>query len=157
MSRRQGDLHRFSAWRPDVERDDFTLALKGAFQTAPAQEPYDDKQEEKAQNPFLFDVVMALRSDFTFLLSSRVHVGVNYAHYRKNEGGLRERPLLRGYLYISVPRRELLMRAVSDPAGHLGEDFPLFNTTPFLAQALRSVRFSATLFIRPGLFQYELG
>jgi hypothetical protein len=156
VSSTQGDLSDYTAWAPDPEGDKFTLALKGAIQTAPAQDPWDDKTEDRAQNPFLLDLVVALRSDFTFLMSARVHFGVNYAHYQKNDGHFRENPLLRGFMYISVPRSEVLLRAVSDPNGYIGTDAAIFMVPP-LPLMLKSVTFSSTLYIRPGLFQFEMG
>ena len=152
----QGDMSNYTAWEPDPDGDKFTLALKGAIQVAPADEDWDDDDEKAMQNPFLLDVVMALRSDLTFLISARVHLGVNYYHYLENKDDLRSNPILRGFMYISVPRSELLLRTVSNPSGHLGLDEPLFLTPP-LPELLKSVTFSSTLYIRPGLFQYEMG
>ncbi len=156
-SRFQNDLHRFSAWKPDADKDNFTLAMKGGVQMAPAQDDYDPDTEKKAQNPLFFDLMVALRSDFTFLMSSRAWLGVNYFHYENDENGLRSRPGTRGFFYISVPRSEVLLRAISDPKGYIGEDFPLFRSDSILRRAVEAVDFSSTLYIRPGLFQWELG
>jgi hypothetical protein len=157
VSKRQGDLARYSAWSPDPEGDRFTLALRAAIQAYPAQKNYIDKDEEVAQNPFFFDMIVALRSDLTLLASMRGWLGVNYADFRANKDNFRERPGLRGYLYISAPRSELLARMVGDSKGFIGERFPGLQTGEVLRRAVESVDWSATLYIRPGLFHYELG
>jgi len=156
VSKRQGDLARFSAWKPDVEKDNFTLALRGAFQPYPAEKKYDEAEEKKAVSPFFFDIVAALRSDFTFLMSARGWLGVNYASFLENADNFRERPMFRGYLYISVPRSELLLRAIADSKGFIGEDWPEVKEGP-LREAVQSVDWTTTLYIRPGLFHYEMG
>lgn len=157
VSKRQGDLARFSSWSPDPEGDRFTLALRAAVQAYPANETYDAKTEEAAENPFFFDMIVALRSDLTLLASMRGYLGVNYADFRANKDNFRERPGLRGYLYISAPRSELLARMVGDSKGHIGERFPGLQKGQVLRRAVESVDWSATLYIRPGLFHYELG
>ncbi len=158
VSKRQGDLGRFSAWKADPGTNNFTLALRGAFQPYPAEKVYDEKREERAESPFFFDVVAALRSDFTFLMSARGWLGVNYAAFLKNADNLREKPGFRGYLYISAPRSELLARVVADPRGFIGVNWEAVkDKDSVLRKAVQSVEWSATLYIRPGLFHYELG
>ena len=157
VSRRQGDLSRFTAWLPDPEKDNFTLALRGAFQMFPAKDEYVEKEEKDAVNPLFFDIVAALRSDFTFLLSARGWVGVNYATFLANANNFRDQPTLRGFLYISVPRSELLLRGIGDAAGHIGPDWPEVAKDTQLRKALESVNWTTTLYIRPGLFHFELG
>jgi hypothetical protein len=157
VSRFQNDLHRFSAWKPDADKNNFTLALKGGVQMAPAEDDYDEDTEKVAQNPLFFDLMVALRSDFTFLMSARAWLGVNYYHYEHDQNGLRSRPGTRGFFYISVPRSEVLLRANSDPKGYIGDDFLLLRTGSILRKAVEAVEFSSLLYIRPGLFQWELG
>ncbi len=157
VSRRQGDLSRFTAWLPDPEKDNFTLALRGAFQMFPAKDEYVEKEEKEAVNPLFFDIVAALRSDFTFLLSARGWVGVNYATFLANANNFRDQPTLRGFLYISVPRSELLLRGIGDAAGYIGPDWPEVAKNTQLRKALESVNWTTTLYIRPGLFHFELG
>lgn len=156
VSKRQGDLARFSSWKPDPEKDNFTLALRGAFQPYPAKKKFDEKAEKEAVSPFFFDIVAALRSDFTFLMSARGWLGVNYASFLENANNFRERPMFRGYLYISVPRSELLLRAIADSKGFIGDDWPEVKDGP-LRDAVQSVDWTTTLYIRPGLFHYEMG
>ena len=154
VSKRQGDLARFSTWRPDPEGDKVTLALRGAMQMYPAVEGAELKTEKEDDNPFFFDLVAALRSDMTFLMSARGWLAVNYYDFFNDRDGLRSRPGFRGYLYISAPRSELLARVIGDSTGYIGERLDLSDE---VKQALRSVDWSATLYIRPGLLHYELG
>ncbi|SCX87807.1 hypothetical protein [Nitrosospira sp. Nsp13] len=157
VSKRQGDLASFAAWRPDPEGDRFTLALRAAIQAYPAEQTYDAEREEMASNPFFFDFMVAIRSDLTLLASLRGFLGVNYHDFRNNKDNFRERPGLRGYLYISAPRCELLARMIGDSKGFIGERLPGLQTGSLLRQAVQSVDWSSTLYVRPGLFHYELG
>lgn len=158
ISKRQGNLGQFSAWKPDPEGDKFTLALRAALQPyPPPMEVYDEAKESIAESPFFFDLILAIRSDFTLLASMRGWLGVNYATFRKNPNNFRDNPGLRGYLYISVPRSELLARLIGNSRGFIGENFVQIKSGTALRTALQSVDWSATLYIRPGLFHYELG
>ncbi|HEX7810241.1 MAG TPA: hypothetical protein VF608_16025, partial [Thermoanaerobaculia bacterium] len=154
VSQRQGELASFAAWRPDPEKDNVTLALRGAIQFAPASKTWNEAEEEKTPNPFFFDLIAALRSDMTFLMSVRGWPFVNYLDFSNNKDGLRNKPFFRGYLYISAPRQEFLARFISDRKGHIGKTPPVYQQ---LELALRAIDFSATLYIRPGLLHYELG
>jgi hypothetical protein len=162
VSKRQGDLHKFSAWKPEPEGDRVTLALKGAIQVYPAAKQWNEEQEEAAQNPFFFDIVAAIRSDFTLFMGLRGWVGTNYVDYLKDDEQLRSNPGLRGYLYISAPQQRLLARMIGDSKGYIGNRLPALaklkdQPDPPMRRALKSVDWSATLFIKPGLFHYELG
>ncbi|UZE37624.1 hypothetical protein LOY69_14360 [Pseudomonas sp. B21-059] len=157
VSKTQGDLHKFSAWKPEFEGDRVTLALKGAIQVYPASKNWDEEAENAAQNPFLFDLVAAIRSDFTLFMGLRGWVGTNYIDYLNDKDGLRSKPGLRGYLYISAPQQRLLARMIGDSKGYIGERIPALQKGAPMRTALQSVDWSATLFIKPGLFHYELG
>ena len=157
VSKTQGDLHRFSAWKPEPDGDRVTLALKGALQAYPANKEWKEDEEEKVQNPFLFDIVAAIRSDFTLFMGLRGWLGTNYIDYLNDADGLRSKPGLRGYLYISAPQQRLLARMIGDSKGYIGSRVPSLAEKQPLRKALQSVDWSATLFIKPGLFHYELG
>ncbi|WP_194843002.1 hypothetical protein [Agrobacterium tumefaciens] len=156
ISKRQGDLASFSAWQPEVTGDRVTLAMRALFSVTTASSPtvYNEQGEKDLDNPVLFDVVAALRSDLTFLLSARAWVAVNYADWRNGQKEWREKPLLRGYLYISAPKKTFLGRLISDKTGYIGEHPKLPEP---LKKALKSVEFSSTLYITPGLYHHELG
>ncbi|OYT88699.1 MAG: hypothetical protein CFE43_21170 [Burkholderiales bacterium PBB3] len=157
LSKTQGDLHRFSSAKPEPEGDRVTMALKGAIQVYPANKTWDEKAETAAQNPFLFDLVAMIRSDFTLFMGLRGWVGTNYIDYLNDKDGLRSNPGLRGYLYISAPQQRLLARMIGDSKGYIGERIPALAKGSPMRAALQAIDWSATLFIKPGLFHYELG
>lgn len=159
-SKRQGELSSYAAWAPDAESDParLTLAMRAmiSLESASEMEEYDDEAEKELPNPLLFDIVAALRSDFTFMMTVRAWLSVNYDEYQDSppNSEVRDNPLLRGYMFISAPRSEFLARALTDPNGYIGKH----PAPPDVAKsALTSVQSSATLFIKPGLFHFELG
>jgi hypothetical protein len=163
ISKIQGDLHKPSAWKAVPEGDTVTLALKGAMQTMPANKTYDEEVEKIAQELFFFDIVAMIRSDLTLLMAARGWLGTNYHDYQSNTEDLRSNPGFRGYLYISAPQKRLLLRAIGDSRGFIGNrqlNFakdPVTGVEPPLRRALRAIDWSSTLYIKPGLFHYELG
>lgn len=161
VSRLQGDLAKYTAWSPTYDNNNLTLALRGLISHSTASSrggQYNQKGEKELPNLVLFDVVAALRTDLTFLMNLRAWVAYNYNDWReaKDKGGApwQTAPSLRGYMYISAPRREFLARAVFEPGTPVGEHPPL---PPQLKYAMERVRWSSTLYIRPGLFHMELG
>lgn len=159
VSKYQGSLDRFEAWEPTYENADLTLALRGMLALSAAQrtsKEYNDQVEAKLPNPLLFDIVAALRTDLTVLINLRAWLCVNY-HKWVTDGAddeWKRNPVFRGYLYFSAPRREFLGRFISNRNGFIGEHPPM---PPQLKTAIQSTDFSATLYIRPGLFHFELG
>jgi hypothetical protein len=158
IAKRQGELANFGAWAPDVEGSSpkVTLALRAAMSltTASQEEVYNEKQEVELSNPFFFDITAALRSDFTFLMVIRGWLSVNYHDFHTGGPDLREKPTGYGYLYYNGPRGELLARCRNDPTGYIGKHPQLPSP---LIEALRSIEYSSTLYMRPGLFHFELG
>lgn len=158
VSKYQGSLDRFEAWEPTYDNADLTFALRGMFSMGAASErgSYNADKEKDIPNPLLLDIVAALRTDLTFLINVRAWVAVNYDDWARSAPGdaWRTNPTMRGYLYFSVPRKEFLGRFVANKAGHIGVHPPL--PAP-LVEAIRGTDFSATLYIRPGLFHFELG
>ncbi len=160
ISRRQGELARFGAWTPDPDQPGqppkSSLALRGAFSIASASEgeAYQAEAEAKLSNPLMFDIVAALRSDFTFLMTARGWLSLNYADFLNASQDVRTRPSFSGYLYFSAPRSEMLARVIGHRDGHIGNNPRL---PPGLIAALKTTDYSATLYVRPGLFHFELG
>ena len=155
VSKRQGDLSRYTSWLPDPEGDNVTLALRGAFQCFPAETTWSEEREATAEEPFFFDIVAALRSDMTFLMAARGWVATNYYDFLNDQtGAIRYHPGFRGYLFISAPRMELLARCIGDSTGYVGDRLGDIDT---LKKALKSVDWSMTLYINPRLFHLELG
>lgn len=160
VSKYQGSLDRFEAWEPTYDNADLTLALRGMLALSAAQRSsseYNDKVEATLPNPILLDIVAALRTDLTILINLRAWLCVNYHKWADEDGGdadWKREPVFRGYLYFSAPKREFLGRFISNRNGFIGEHPPLPGP---LKTAIQSSDFSATLYIRPGLFHFELG
>jgi hypothetical protein len=87
----------------------------------------------------------------------RAWIAYNYADWREarqKNSSWRNNPTLTGYMYLSVPRREFLARAVYNPGAEVGNHPKLPEP---LKVAMKAVRWSSTLYIRPGLFHMEYG
>jgi hypothetical protein len=159
VARRQGDLARYSAWTPQPRGPArCTLAMRALLTMASAAPPQSHRwlEAKERQLPSLFtmDVVAALRSDFTFLMTLRLWLAVNYHDFYNGTDALRTRPLLTGFMYLSGPRREFMARLASSPNPMIG-NHPVI---PDLVQrALTRLRYSATLYMRPGLLHFEMG
>ncbi|CCJ05612.1 hypothetical protein [Methylocystis sp. SC2] len=159
VSKYQGSLDQFEAWEPTYDNADLTLALRGMLALSAAQRSsseYNEKVEAKLPNPILLDIVAALRTDLTILINLRAWLCVNYNKWVTDGGDAdwKREPVFRGYLYFSAPKREFLGRFISNRNGFIGEHPPML---PALKTAIQSTDFSATLYIRPGLFHFELG
>ncbi|WP_413746561.1 hypothetical protein [Synechococcus sp. MIT S9507] len=157
VSRIQGDLSQFEAWAPQYERRNVTLALRGliTYASVSTSSQYNEKKEKELPNPLLFDVVVALRTDLTFLMNVRAWTSYNYNDWISEPGAAwKSQPLMRGYMYFSVPRREFMARLVSDGPRAIG---PHPQLPKPLIDAMQGTRWSSTLYIRPGLFHTEFG
>ncbi|MDD2869769.1 hypothetical protein [Neomegalonema sp.] len=147
------------AWSPTERGETLTLALSATISLTSASVSsswYDEENEKSLANPLLMNVMMAVRSDLTFFAAVRGWIATNYHDWVDSPTAAewKSRPGLRGYLYFSVPRKELLARFIADPKGHIGSSPDLPEP---IRQALSSTRYSATLYIRPGLFHFETG
>jgi hypothetical protein len=159
VSKYQGSLQDVRAWRPTYDNAALTLALRGLFSltSVSTSEKYNEQGEKALANLVLFDIVAALRTDLTFLMNVRAWIAFNYADWRdamRNRAAWTTNPALRGYMYLSAPRREFLARAVYNPGAEIGNHPKLPEP---LKQAMQRVRWSSTLYIRPGLFHMEFG
>ncbi|MCB4859168.1 hypothetical protein K7W03_06090 [Sphingobium sp. PNB] len=161
VAKYQGNLNDFKSWRPETSGDRVTLAMRVmlAFSAASTGGVWDeDREKAHKSNPVLFDLVAAIRSDLTFLMMGRAFLCVSYYDWIAEKSpypeGWKEKPSLRGYLYLSVPRQMMLARLVADPNGFVGERPPLFEP---LKKALSALEWSSTLYVTPGLFHQEFG
>lgn len=160
ISKYQGDLASVRAWEPEAAGNRLTLALRGLISISSASDTteYNAEGEKDLPNPVLFDIVAALRSDLTFFMNARVWVARNYADWHDSSAtadAWRTNPTLRGYVYLSVPRKEFLARMIADGTGDVEGKHPELPAP--LVQAMKAVRWSATTYIRPGLFHQEFG
>jgi hypothetical protein len=159
VSKYQGNLHEFKAWRPEVDGDRITLAMRVMIALTGASqggEWNEDGEKNLPANLLLFDIVAALRSDLTFLMTGRAWLCRTYGDWTFSEDSepWKERPMMRGYLYLSVPRQMLLARVLADGTGEVGDHPKLFGP---LKTALEVTRWSSTLYVAPGIFHQEFG
>lgn len=159
ISKYQGSLYDVKAWWPTYDNSAITLALRGmfSFTSVSTTSKYNEQGEKNLPNLALFDIVVALRTDLTFLMNLRIWIAYNYADWRdgrRNNSAWTNNPSLTGYMYLSVPRREFLARAVYNPGAEIG-DHPMLPAE--LKMAMKAVKWSSTLYIRPGLFHAEYG
>ncbi|NUU41567.1 hypothetical protein [Tardiphaga robiniae] len=159
ISKYQGNLASVKSWEPEADGNRVTLALRGliTITTASGETEYNADGEKELANPILFDIVAALRSDFTFFLNARVWIARNYADWHNSSAndGWRNNPTLRGYVYLSVPRKEFLARMIADGTGDVEGTHPKLPAP--IMKAMKNIRWSATTYIRPGLFHQEYG
>ncbi len=162
LSRTQGDLSKRDRWAIDLEEPGqdprWTIVLRAMIsQTAASPSPLRwNEQGEKALPAclYLFDAVIAFRSDLTFFMAVRGWLNTTYYDYVQDVEGLRERPLLSGFVLLSVRQKRFLAQLSSNPNGSLGTRPPLPS---FVESAVTNGQFSATLLIEPGLVHAELG
>lgn len=161
LSRTQGDLSKRDRWAVDLEEAGqdprWTVVFRALLsQTTGSTAPlsYNEGAERNLPCLFLLDAVVALRSDLTFLMATRGWLFANYADYLSDYKGLREKPVVSGFVLLSPRRKRFLVHVASNPGGQFGNHPPM----PELVQrALAKSQFSATLLIEPGLLHTELG
>lgn len=162
LSRTQGDLSRRDRWALDIEKSGedprWTIvfrAMIAQLSAAPTPLTWNAPREEKLACVYLFDAVIAFRSDLTFFMNVRGWINTSYGMYVKerNDGNELE-PLFSGFVFLWPRRKRFLAHLASNPNGHLGSNPPLPD---FIQSAIRSSQFSATLLIEPGLTHFELG
>ncbi|MBE7384757.1 MAG: FlxA-like family protein [Leptolyngbya sp. SIO1E4] len=162
LSRTQGDLSRRDRWAIDVEdrgQDPrWTIvfrAMIAQLSAAPSPLTWNAAKEEALACVYLFDAVIAFRSDLTFFMNVRGWINTSYGAFVKerNQGNDLE-PLFSGFVFLWPRQKRFLAHLASNPNGHLGSKPPL---PEFTQSAIRSSQFSATLLIEPGLMHFELG
>jgi len=158
VSKYQGSLDDIGAWEPTIDSATLTLAMRAMFSVSSASEitVYNEAKEKDLSNPLLFDIIAAIRSDLTFLMAVRVWLCVNYADWLDKDFVGRTRPSMRGYMYLSVPKKTFLGRFIAETGGVIGKH-PEFPAPVQKALEIVKASYSATLFITPGLFHFELG
>ena len=167
LSRTQGDLSKQDRWSVDLEEAGqdprWTIVLRAMISqmsAAPSPLTWNEVNERKLSNTYLFDAVIAVRSDLTFFMAVRGWLNTNYGTFiqaRNDNKSLA--PLVSGFVLLSVRQKRFLAHLASNPDGHLGTTtYPLKPPLPeFTKRALSNVQFSATLLIEPGLMHFELG
>ncbi|UCE05693.1 MAG: hypothetical protein JSW07_19195, partial [bacterium] len=161
LSRTQGDLSKRDRWEVDLEKrgEDprWTIVLRAMIsQTSASPSPlrWDENAEKKIACVYLFDAIIAFRSDLTFFMAVRAWLNTNYYDYVNDVDGIRESPLFSGFILFSPQQKRLLAHLASNPDGKLGSNPPLPD---FVQTAIANSQFSVTLLVEPGLFHYEMG
>ncbi|XQQ07548.1 MAG: hypothetical protein EDM05_61145 [Leptolyngbya sp. IPPAS B-1204] len=112
LSRTQGDLSKRDRWALDVEDPGqdprWTIVLRAMIaQLSAAASPlvWNAEREEKLACVYLFDAVIAFRSDLTFFMNVRGWINTSYGMYVKerNEGNELE-PLFSGFVFLGLAR-----------------------------------------------------
>ncbi|HEU4404397.1 MAG TPA: hypothetical protein VFS43_03810 [Polyangiaceae bacterium] len=161
LSRTQGDLSKRDRWSVDLEDPGqdprWTVAFRAMLsQTSASTSPlkYDEGAEKNLACLFLLDAVVALRSDLTFLMTARGWLFANYHDYVTDYKGMREKPVVSGFVLLSPRKKRFLAHVASNPGGQFG---PHPQMPKLVERALANSQFSATLLIEPGLLHTELG
>ncbi|MBD2074922.1 hypothetical protein H6F86_13655 [Phormidium sp. FACHB-592] len=164
LSRTQGDLSKRDRWAVDLEAagEDprWTIVLRALIsQTSASPSPLRWEKEAERVLPcvFLFDTVIAFRSDLTFFMAARAWINTNYYDYVTNLDGKEQvqgKPLFSGFVLLSPRRKRFLAQVSSNPEGFLGARPPM---PEIVQEAIRNSQFAATVLIEPGLMHYELG
>jgi hypothetical protein len=167
LSRTQGDLAKQDRWSVDLEEAGqdprWTIVLRAMISqlsAAPSPLTWNEEKERALSNTYLFDAIIAVRSDLTFFMSVRGWLNSNYGTFVKARNDNKAlAPLFSGFVLLSVRQKRFLAHLASDPNGHLGTtEYPLKPPLPpFAVRALRNTQVSATLLIEPGLTHFELG
>jgi hypothetical protein len=162
LSRTQGDLSKRDRWAIDLENQGedprWTIVLRAMIaqlSAAPSPLSWNAVREEELPCVYLFDAVIAFRSDLTFFMNVRGWLNTSYGMYVKerNAGKVLE-PLFSGFVFLWPRQKRFLAHLASNPKGHLGSKPQL---PKFVESAVRSGQFSATLLIEPALMHFELG
>lgn len=163
LSRTQGDLSKRDRWSVDLEGPGeslrWTIVLRALIsQTSATPGAISLKWLEHVEQTlpclFLFDAIIAFRSDLTFFMAVRAWLNSNYYDYVNDVNELRERPLFSGFVLLSVRQKRFLAQISSNPNGSMGTRPPL---PVFVEQAILNGQFAATILIEPGLLHAELG
>jgi len=160
LSRTQGDLSKRDRWAVDLEEQGqdprWTIVLRAMISQTAASAPttYAEASEKELSCIYLFDAVIAFRSDFTFFMAVRGWFNTNYNDFLVDDGGIRNKPLLSGFVLLAPRQKRFLAHVASNPEGKIGRHPPLPD---FVKSAIEAAEFSATLLIEPGLLHYEMG
>ncbi|MEM7130405.1 MAG: hypothetical protein AAF702_29035 [Chloroflexota bacterium] len=160
LSRTQGDLSKRDRWAVDLEAPGqdprWTIVLRAMIAQSSASPiiTYSEASEKELPCIYLFDAVIAFRSDFTFFMAIRGWFNTNYNDFLVDDEGIRNKPLLSGFVLLSPRQKRFLAHVASNPDGKIGRHPPLPD---FVKSAIEAAQFSATLLVEPGLLHYEMG
>ncbi|WP_422362269.1 hypothetical protein [Reichenbachiella sp.] len=101
-------------------------------------------------SPLVGDIIIAFRSDLTFLASIRGWLFGKLNQLKQNS--LMMKPAIKGMLYYSARNKHLIAAFIVDPTASAPEGVP-----PAIVQALIRQPFSFVFETRPGLLRIEFG
>ncbi|MCB0301727.1 MAG: hypothetical protein KDE52_16830, partial [Calditrichaeota bacterium] len=160
-SRTAGDLAKVENWALDLEkrREDprWTIVFRAMFSqssASPSPLKYNEGAEKFLPCAYLFDAIVAFRSDLTFFMAVRGWINTNYNDFFENTDDLRSHPIVSGFVLLAPRKKRFLAHVSSNPDGSLGARPAL---PEFARKAILKPDFSATMLIEPGLFHFELG
>jgi hypothetical protein len=141
-------LARIDSWLipEDPEPRDWSIALEGVLSlgtTQPTPFDYDAKSEKRMRTIFA-QLLAAYRSDFTLVAATKIWFPVSVDDFFEDRGGMRARPLAKGFIAYSAPQNRLLAHARKSPDPYLGDK----DDAPFpyvLKAALDAVEYEVTL------------
>ncbi len=156
-------LARIDTWAEDPERDRtgerarWSIGLEAVFSMASANKgPFTyDKEGEQKFKTVVAQMLIFIRSDFTFLAAAKVWLPVSTDDFFENVENMRTRPLATGFMIYSAPKSRLLIHAAKGQNPYLGpKDKPVPES---VKKILDNSHFEATLLSEPGLLHAELG
>lgn len=160
-SRTAGDLAKVENWALDLEKrgEDprWTIVFRAMFSqssASPSPLKYNEGAEKFLPCAYLFDAIVAFRSDLTFFMAVRGWINTNYNDFFENTDDLRTHPIVSGFVLLAPRKKRFLAHVSSNPDGSLGARPAL---PEFARKAILKSDFSATMLIEPGLFHFELG
>ncbi len=154
-------LARLDSWAPDPERDGqqsrWSIGLEAMFSMASANTSPTtyNKQGEQGLQTLLAQMLLFLRSDFTFMAAAKVWFPVSADDFFENVEDMRKRPLALGFMAYSAPKSRLLIHAAKGKNPYLGKQPAALKN--FLEEMLNNSHFEATFLSEPGLVHAELG
>lgn len=154
-------LARLDSWAPDAERDGqqsrWSIGLEAMFSMASANTTpttYNKEGELQFQS-VLAQMLLFLRSDFTFMAAAKLWFPVSADDWFENLEDMRRRPLALGFMAYSAPKSRLLIHAAKGRDPYLGrQPGPL---AAYLKEMLDNSHFEVTFLSEPGLIHAELG
>ncbi|WP_454019555.1 hypothetical protein [Azospirillum sp. Marseille-Q6669] len=156
-------LARLPSWAPDPERDDggsprwsigfeAVLSMTSANSTPTKYEP----EVERKLKTLIFQLLVFLRSDFTFLAAAKLWFPVSTDDFFVDAEAMRSRPLALGFVSYQPSKSRLLAHTTKGRNPYFGRsgDRPVPDQ---VIKILDNSHFEATFLSEPGVLHAELG
>ncbi|MBH5386662.1 hypothetical protein [Bradyrhizobium diversitatis] len=156
-------LARLSSWAPDPERDDggsprWSIGFEAVLSMTSANSAptkYDPAGERKLKT-LILQLLVFLRSDFTFLAAAKLWFPVSTDDFFEDAEAMRSRPLALGFVSYQPSKSRLLAHAAKGKNPYFGraDDRPVPDQ---VIKILDDSHFEATFLSEPGVLHAELG